>query len=485
MATDYFQMMRDTVGSYGEGVDVGRKRQYEDERRAREKATFDQQQLQWNRENQRAGEEDRAFADMRVLQAGGTPVDPAAMNDGPPVQAMGLQVPRQPSRLETNAAMQRIAAARRDINAMSTLGKEGDTLQEDDLMAKAMAKVNKDGIDPEAARWLNNNHGKVTLLPADKNGIVGFTVVNADGDATLGKLSRADQAKLAGAQAIYALNPTRAWQLVGEVNKDLAAALATDNKTTLDAGKGNNDGRFHSGSLDNQRITAGAAATTAGAAARNAATNERYHGIQGELIQRELDSNTEARALVQQFNALTPEEQNGPKGQALSRQFDMLNAKPGSGLRAGGRGPAAQVKYQKNDDGTFTATDALTGEPKFNLVSGLKMPLGMGPQDWAKAQKEGASAGAPAAIVQQPDGSMALGYVGRDGQAYATIAEAQKAKPSRGLAVPGSSTPPAALPSGMPGGGGNVQAGYSVPDARGLLRTPSYSAGMSRFNPND
>ena len=35
MATNYFEMMRDTVGAYGEGVDVSRRRRAEDERAAK------------------------------------------------------------------------------------------------------------------------------------------------------------------------------------------------------------------------------------------------------------------------------------------------------------------------------------------------------------------------------------------------------------------------------------------------------------------
>lgn len=283
--------------------------------------------------------ESAAFADLESVQRLGLP---AVGADGVPTllrdPTQGAQEFRPGTPLEVNQALQRVAIARKDTRGFQEAAAAGRTMEEDRLLAEAFQA--KD--DPEEIKWVNLNHKQISIAKPDKHGIARYSTVTPDGDAVFGKLTAKDRGKIRGALRIMQTNPTRALAMLEEVDKNVAAVIAADNKLTLDTGKVNNDAAFHSGSLDNDarrarasEISAQASATSAGAQAALARTHGQLYQEQINDIQQNRAHNTEARQLAAQFDALSPQDQAGPVGQALQRRFNMLNAKPGTTLGLG------------------------------------------------------------------------------------------------------------------------------------------------------
>lgn len=82
------------------------------------------------------------------------------------------------------------------------------------------------------------------------------------------------------------------------------------------------------------------------------------------------------------------------------------------------------------NDGTVTVLGR-NGEPLHNILAGgVQVGLGMSNSAWMKAQREAATAGVRAAIGQDARGQSRIAYIGADGKAYDSAAEAAKAKPA-------------------------------------------------------
>ena len=86
-----------------------------------------------------------------------------------------------------------------------------------------------------------------------------------------------------------------------------------------------------------------AAMINAGANAQNSATMAKVHGAQLDRMKEEDKRREQMAVLQEQYAAMTPEEQNGPKGIGNLRQQQSLNTKNGGGLAGlsiGGKGAA-------------------------------------------------------------------------------------------------------------------------------------------------
>lgn len=208
------------------------------------------------------------------------------MSDAGPTQppAGGLRpqggTARFATPLEMNQGMQKVALAQRDMRGFGELAGKASTLEEDDLFKQGMKK----GFDPEMAKWVNGNHKSITVGAPDKNGISQLSVVRPDGDAVFHSLSKSDQAQLAGAMALMDRNPMRALQIIGGVNKELAAVLAAENNLTLNVSGKNNDAAKSSAAIGND------AQRTANDGARVGLERERLG------IARQVANNAERRA---------------------------------------------------------------------------------------------------------------------------------------------------------------------------------------------
>lgn len=141
---------------------------------------------------------------------------------------------RGASELELERAMGGISAARRDTTGMRQSADRQKVLRENELLAGAK-------VDDNTVKWLNQNHKALTLGDADKDGFRQLSFVDVDGKGQFSRLSLADQRKLAGAQALWDVNPDRAMKMVGEVNKDLATLFAHENAMSEQVGRSGND----------------------------------------------------------------------------------------------------------------------------------------------------------------------------------------------------------------------------------------------------
>ncbi len=87
--------------------------------------------------------------------------------------------------------------------------------------------------------YLNDNNKQITMGDPDAKGFRDLAITTAGGKAMFARLSKQDQAKLYAAHMMMESNPTKAMAVMQSVNKDLAAAIASDNgiyKTLADAG---------------------------------------------------------------------------------------------------------------------------------------------------------------------------------------------------------------------------------------------------------
>lgn len=154
---------------------------------------------------------------------------------------------RAATRSERTAGLQRIAAAKQDLGSLNTLEDKRNQQEEDEIFAAGVKK----GFDPELAVWLNQNNNSVTLGDPDQNGVAKLSVVKADGKGYFRELSKAHQAKLSGAVALMERNPTRALELIAQVDKTLAETVAAQNDLTTKVLTTNNDATYKSAAMTN------------------------------------------------------------------------------------------------------------------------------------------------------------------------------------------------------------------------------------------
>ncbi len=178
----------------------------------------------------------------------------------------------------------RIAALTGDMTALRASQDNIRTIREEGTFNDAVKKF-KD--DPESAgdymRWLNKNNPAITIAPqysgeGKNRKLTGYntTVVGPAGDATHTMISPDQGAILAGATALMNTNPTKALAMIGTVNKDLAAVVQGQNALVQQSVTGNNSATHYFNTDANGRISANAAAASAGAAVKNANTMENY-----------------------------------------------------------------------------------------------------------------------------------------------------------------------------------------------------------------
>lgn len=153
--------------------------------------------------------------------------------------------------LRVNQALQRAALAKRDLSAFNQLNESGRRLKVDTEFGEATQRfLAQPEFYADAIRGFNKSSTRVTFGKPDAKGFSTVSVVDDNGDADVSKLSRADQAKLYAASQIMASDPMRALDVISSVNKELAAAVAAENKLKLDVGKEANDSAYRRGALN-------------------------------------------------------------------------------------------------------------------------------------------------------------------------------------------------------------------------------------------
>lgn len=261
---DYFKMMQDVVGSYGEGLDLARSRARFDAEEARRATKFNQEQEQYERTRGIQRDTDAAFGTYKALQDGvydGTKADfsglPQGIDAGPvrdvaPVTGLGGgDVPkRAATRLENIGARRNIAAATQDFGSLGKLEEESRSAEWDDSFSKHYKSYTASPEQvAEAAKHINTNSKSITLHDPDKQGFRQMSVVAPDGTATLLKLGKHDQAQLWAASQLMDLDPQKALALMHGIDKTLAAAVAAENGIVDKVGQHQNTMAYQKGQL--------------------------------------------------------------------------------------------------------------------------------------------------------------------------------------------------------------------------------------------
>lgn len=271
MATDYFTMMRDAVGSYGDGLDLARARRKADAEEARKETLFNQGQEQYRRKLGIQQEEDSAAADVTSLASVG------AVNYGGETGARGVQTAegdslrevrrtglpaseartgaaavtaRKADALDNNLALTRLAAARRDSTALQQLTKDRPEAEYGRGMTEKTAAYSGDEAQiAEAIKHINTNHKILTFGDPDKHGMRPMSATMPDGRALFLQLSKAEQARLWAAAQNMGTHPQQALRDIAAINKNLATALAADANVDLEVNKGRTE-QFKAASMD-------------------------------------------------------------------------------------------------------------------------------------------------------------------------------------------------------------------------------------------
>lgn len=197
---------------------------------------------------------------------------------GEPAASTGLRAPQMadrpltfnqaPTGADAEEILGRLALVKGDTAGFRASQVAARTFREDDLFKNRLKEFTG---SPEqigsTMSYLNQNSRSVTMGKPDKDGFVQLSVVKPDGDAAFARLTKQDQAKLYAAAGLMEVNPQRAFDMMAQVNKELATAIAAENGLNVDLTKAGNDVASKKGTLANQReelgIKRGQAATTA------------------------------------------------------------------------------------------------------------------------------------------------------------------------------------------------------------------------------
>jgi hypothetical protein len=157
----------------------------------------------------------------------------------------------------------------------------------------------------------------------------------------------------------------------------------------------------------------------------------------------------EAAKLIQQWDALTPAQRDGPEGLALQQKFNMLSVKAGGTVplttkgAGGSKGSVLKqpVDIKKNDDGTYTAFPKDGGQALYNTFNGEAIPLGMEVSAYQDMKKQARNNGVKL-VAGEENGRLVLRYQGVDGQYYEDPEQAKYAKAPKAGGAPDSTEAP-------------------------------------------
>lgn len=354
-----------------------------------------------------------------------------------------------------------------------------DNMSDDDKAA-LVTKASNDLSLPGNGNWVpgtGKTKGYMNYLPPSGDPI---------------KLSSNEAGEVFNLSDLMKIDPARARAELDQVS-DKVRTLAQHVFDNTAKGVTSNNTATHDAAQDRS------SAVSAGAAATTAAAHSQYYGALTDKMGEETKMRTEAsaaiRPLVDQYNQLSPEDQVGPKGQAIQRNASLAaanSAKDVNGLLAalrprGGAGPVAKPPIEWTKDGTV-AVNRETKEPVFHMGdNGVQLPLGMSQQVYDKKLADATDRGVRVATDFDGSGVFRMGFIGPDGQAYDNATEAAASKPAAaGLRAPGQPAMPAAQqptsvsqPPPVPAGGyPRPQSGLGptpVPQSRGNMGTGQYS----------
>lgn len=301
--TDYFTMMRDVVGGYGDGVEIARNRKYQDERRAREKVLQERQDADYTRQQgiQTRGDaidaeaaatlngqatattptsfNSQVTADNAVTQADELTPTFVATQGGmqPGVRDMSAPAPRAMREMgpaantdsafdpssPTGQAKMTGFAIRKALNngqygEVATMSAKQRDLKDEEFAANSIKSYQGSPEQIEASsKYINQTSKSLTVTAPDKNGLVRMTIAKPDGTADYLKLSKQDQAVMFAAGEMMQRNPAKALEMMSGINKNLAAAVALENGLVGQLASNTNDVSAKSASITNGKQALG------------------------------------------------------------------------------------------------------------------------------------------------------------------------------------------------------------------------------------
>lgn len=474
MATDYYQMGKDLGSAYGDGVEVRRQRDRQIETDAWAKKQYEDQQLQFANQQTVFNQGQQQYNDTTAALGGDapaglpTPAGPIGSRDVPP-QSGGLAEPAGPigsrgapqaaglpagtaapakfdAHLSTLEQALKLARATRDVagvnKANASIAQHKINLEDGDAVTGLMSAPAE---KLQALYGHINTYSKSLMAIGDtdaKGKPTGYTrllMVAPGGAASEMKLSKAQLGRVLIAQRKLDRGDMTGLDDMDAVSGKLAAAVASEMGMYKDMATTNNK-------VQHDKVTGAAATTSAGAAATNAGAHARVAAAQIGEIDANRAATTEAKKLQGAFSDLTPEEQNGPKGLALQKQYNMAVAKPGAQLQAanprsdGARKSVLQmpVEQKPNDDGSYTAFSKDGGQPLYNTYHGETLPMGMTVKDFTQYKMDAAKARVQMRLGEDDDGKLWYKFVGPSGEDLPTVDEAARSKAPK-AAPPGPS----------------------------------------------
>lgn len=355
-----------------------------------------------------------------------------------PGRFTAAQLPtKEPSRMDMERAMMGLAISRRDMQGMRQSQANMAELQKSEIASKVM---NMKTSDLEALAPDINMSGYPMLYTGKGKGGYTFLKTEADGKTPIpGSTFTLNESQLRQLAMSHELGSagfgTEALATLTAAHKDIGEHVAKWNDVQVKAQQANTQS-LHAANTDFTNAT--------NAKTMSDLRTEQIRGL------RETRENKEASlALMEKWDALTPEQQNGAEGDALIKQYNMLNVKAGGIVplqgKGGGKGKGGilsmPVEQKKNDDGTYTAFAKDGGRALYNTLNGEEIPLGMSSDEYLATKKAARDNGVKL-VTGEENGRLVLKYQGVDGQYYDDVEKARYAKPAKtgGLNTSGAGT---------------------------------------------
>jgi len=164
-----------------------------------------------------------------------------------------------PDAVGMNRHMLDMAAANGDMALASKWAAALNQAREDALLASAMtgnapggAGQRAGGANPQLAQYLSGLNTQLGAGPQNGYGLQRGQLEDGGRDGRFAQLGLAQQRTLAGADALMRHNPTRALEMIGAVNQQLAQDVQRDNALRATVWSGNNQAAYQSAGLGRQ-----------------------------------------------------------------------------------------------------------------------------------------------------------------------------------------------------------------------------------------
>lgn len=471
--SDYFAMGNALGSAYSDGKEEARQRNRQIDTDARAKKQYEDQQAEGLYQRTQRGQEDAAFANYTAAQNGGaapgaglSPESAALVQKGyagdtgvRALQTEGGDDAREGARMgipqapasqrapatprQLNALLAPIYAQQKNAKGMADVAAQDKVLHREEITSSAGTAY--DAMKPEEqAKWAGGittgYKGDIAVTAKDPSGYTTVVLGKADDPARKSiALNDAETRQMYIASRMMAEgHGEEAQKIMLAGGEKLRAIAAEHNKFMTDSAKVNNDATHNKATDKNGAISAGAQATSAGAAVSRANSEATHVGLYVDEANRGKAALENVKVLETQFAALSPADQAGDTGRGLRHQIQIANLAPGKQIDVRDPRPGSgrsvlntPVEQKQNQDGTYTAFAKDGGQALYNTLNGKSIPLGMTATKFEAIEKDALKNNVQVHPIETDTG-IQLAFVGPDGKPYTSAREAgmSKAPPS-------------------------------------------------------